>query len=478
MKWTTIANFSQYIISFAFSVVLARILTPREYGLTATIVIFTVLSKTFIDAGLSIPIVQRKDINNNDLSTVFWFNLIVSSLIYVLLFIISPYIASFFGEPILIPLTRLIGLNLVFNSTGIIQNALLIKDLNLKKQALLNIISLIISVIVAIWMAMNNYGVYAIVGQVLTNSISLNLLLWITSKWRPLMVFSKKSFLKLWTLGSKVLITNLITNFVGNIDSFIIGKVYSINNLGLYSRAKGLVNVVNSIFIGSLNSLAFSLLSKNNDNFDEFVRLHKKIFSHSFFLLIIATVLISANSEAIIISLYTEKWRESVVFLEIMIFLLFPIFTNAFSSQTLLALGDGSRYLKLFLVKKILLIFVFPIAYIFDLKTFVYSYVGLSIINCFIDIYFLSKRLKISYKFYFSDFKMIIPISIIAFGCSNLTRKVFIEQNISDQYIIIMFVSLFFSSIILLIFLELFKPINYMKVRAILIHQIKIGINR
>jgi len=287
------------------------------------------------------------------------------------------------------------------------------------------------------------------------------------------MVFSKESFLKLWTLGSKVLITNLITNFIGNIDSFIIGKVYGINPLGLYSRAKGLVNVVNSIFIGSLNSLSFSLLSKNNDNFDEFVRLHKKIFSYSFFLLIIITILISANSEAIIISLYSEKWRESIVFLEIMIFLLFPIFTNAFSSQTLLALGDGSYYLKLFLVKKMILIFVFPVAYIYDLKTFVYSYVLLSLTSCFIDIYFLSKRLKISYKFYFSDFKMVMPISVIAFGCSYLTRKIFIEQYMIEQYIIIMFVSLIFSSVVLLIFLELFKPINYIKVRALLINQIK-----
>lgn len=467
-KWTTIANLSQYIISFALSVVLARILTPTEYGLTATIAIFIVLSKTFIDAGLSIPVVQRNDINNNDLSTVFWFNLFVSISIYVLLFFFAPFIAAFFREPILIPITRLIGLNLVFNSAGIIQNALLIKDLYLKKQAVLNLVGLSLSVVVAIWMALNNYGVYSIVGQILTNSIALNLLLWTTSKWRPLYIFDKKSFLKLWSLGSKVLITNIITNLIGSIDDFIIGKVYSINRLGLYSRAKSLVNVLNSIYVGSLNSLAFSLLSKNNEDINEFVRLHKKIFSHSFFLLIIITLLISSNSEAIIISLYSEKWRASVEILKVMIFMLFPIFTNAFSSQTLLALGDGSLYLKLFLVKKVFIFLVLSAVYLFDLQTFVYCFVGVNLINCLIDFYVLSTRLQIKFKFYFSDFKIIIPITIITFGTNNLFSNLFPEK-----YFLIMFASLFTGSTLAVLFLELFKPSNYVSVKKIFLSQMR-----
>ena len=151
-----------------------------------------------------------------------------------------------------------------------------------------------------------------------------------------------------------------------------------------------------------------------------------------------------------------------------MIFLLFPIFTNAFSSQTLLALGDGSLYLKLFLIKKVLIFLVLPVAYFFDLQTFIYCFVGINLFNCLIDFYVLSSRLKIKFKFYFSDFKIIIPITIIAFSIYNLISNLFTEK-----YIIIMFVSLFTSFTLAILFLEFLKPSNYISVKKIFLSQMK-----
>ena len=197
-KWSSINQFGKYFISFFLSLILARLLEPEEFGLVGMLSIFTVIAGVFINSGLSTAIIRSHNTTVKDYDTVFYFNIFVSLFFYFLLFILAPTIAKFYNEPMLVNLTRWVSLVFLINSFGIVQNAILVKRLDFKTQSIASLIGILVSAIVGGSMAFMGYGVYSIVGQILSQAITTNLLLWIMSTWRPVGWFNKKSFRNLW----------------------------------------------------------------------------------------------------------------------------------------------------------------------------------------------------------------------------------------------------------------------------------------
>jgi O-antigen/teichoic acid export membrane protein len=224
-KWTLIFQVSQYFLTFFLSIVLARMIDPTEFGLTGLLTIFTLVSTTLLTSGLGNALVFNKSSNEDDYTTVFYFNIIVGFVLYTIMFFSAPYIADFYNDERLILLTRLICLSFVINAFGFIQHTILVINLDFKKQSIVRIISLAISIIIAIIMAINGWGVFSIVAQVLVQAIVSAVIFWWQSNWRPRGRFSKESFLRLWGFGSKILWSNLFTQLTQNIDNILIGKV-------------------------------------------------------------------------------------------------------------------------------------------------------------------------------------------------------------------------------------------------------------
>ncbi len=408
--------FSQYFITFFLSIVLSRMISPVEFGLTGMLSIFIALAAVMMSSGLGSALVFEKSTNEDDYSTVFYFNIFVSCSLYAIMFFCAPLIAKFYNQPELVSLARWISLVFVINSFSLIQDTLLVIDLNFKKQSLIRISGLIISVIVSIIMAINEYGVYSIVGQVIVQAAVNSTLYWILSSWRPVGKFSMVSFKKLWKYGSNILFSNLFTQLITNIDNLIIGKVFSPFTLGLFIRAKSTKAIPENIFSQSFQTAIFPILTKLNDNKEEFVQKHLMFFKMgSFFVFPLVTLLFFTSYEIVDI-LYGKKWLGAVPYLKIISFITIPYFLGMLFNQTLLSFGDSKLFMKLNMLRRMLGIINIPIAIYWGLIPYLTSMVILSFVGLLFDVLYTSRKISTRLIDYVPDFLLAALFTSIMAG--------------------------------------------------------------
>jgi O-antigen/teichoic acid export membrane protein len=241
--WNALEKLSVQGSQFIIGIVLARLLVPSDFGLMGMLTIFIVLSQTFVDSGMGSGLIQRQNRSEKDFSTVFIFNFGISAFFYLLLFITAPYISRFYNVPELVIITRVLGISLIINSFAIVQRSRLTISLDFKTLAKINITSIIISGIIAVYFAYTGFGVWSLViRQILNSGISV-ILLWYFSRWKPSFVFSKQSFKNLFGYGSKLLAQGIYAQTLQNIYNITIGKYYSTSDLGYYTQAKQLVEI-------------------------------------------------------------------------------------------------------------------------------------------------------------------------------------------------------------------------------------------
>lgn len=463
-KWNLLANMGQYVFTFFLSIVLSRMISPAEFGLTSMLSIFISLATLLVGSGLSTALIRDKNSTEEDFSTVFYFNILISLLLYTILFFSAPLIAKFYNQPELIDLTRWITLVFVINSFGLIQNTILVINLNFRKQTLINMSGLIISVFISIIMALNNYGVYSIVAQSLSQALIVNILLWLTSKWRPKGVFNIQSFKKLWKFSSNILFTGMFTSLMMNIDNLIVGKIFKPTVLGLFVRAKSTRAIPEMIFVNMLNTTSFSILSKVNDNKAEFNQKHMLFFKLSAYFIIPFVVGFSACSHHIIEILYGEKWMDSVLFLKIVSFVTIPNLMAALFTQTILSFGNSSIYMKINVFKRVLNLFSIPVGIFFGIEMFILSIVIIAYIGFFIDIYFISKIIGTKRIEYFNILIKPVAFSLIMYMCLFVIQEfvdfnnlinLFLEVTISISVYVTLLI--FFDKAILNYFVEFLK---------------------
>jgi len=412
-KWSLILHMGQYLITFALSIVLSRLLEPSEFGLTGMLSVFIAMATSLTSAGLGQALVFNKTDNEHDYSTVFFFNIFVSSALYLVLFFSAPLIADFYEQPELIKLTRWICLVFVINSFGLIQDTKLIIALNFKRQSLIRLASLVISVGVAIIMAFQGFGVYSIVGQVLVQALSNVALYWILSDWRPKTGFSKESFKRLWKYGSNILFSNLFSQIINNIDNLLVGKVFKPHTLGLFIRAKNTKHIPEGIFTQAFQSSIFPILTKLNDNKEEFINKHLSFFKIGAYFVFPLVMLLYFASFEIVDILYGTKWLDSVPYLKILSFMIVPYFLGVLFNQTLLAHGDSRLFMKLNMMRRILGIINIPVAIFWGLIPYLYSIVILTFVGLLIDVFYTSKKIGTSISDYAFDFFSALLFSLV-----------------------------------------------------------------
>ena len=264
--WSFIDNISNQGVTFLVGLVLARLLTPEEYGIMAMITIFIAVSNSIVDSGFSNALIRKVDIRRIDYNTVFFFNLLVSVFLYVVLYVISPFISTFFKEPILTEVTRVIGWVLIINALGIIPRTILVKEVDFKTQTKVSLISSISSGVVGIGMALAGMGVWSLVGQQLSRQFLNTLFLWVYCKWRPLWEFSGRSFREMFGFGSKLLVSGLIDTVYKNIYYLVIGRFYTSAQLGQYTRAEQFNMIFSSNLTSVVQRVSYPVLSSIQKN--------------------------------------------------------------------------------------------------------------------------------------------------------------------------------------------------------------------
>lgn len=334
------------VIGFVISVVLARLLSPSDYGLIGMMAIFIALSEVFIDSGFSDALIQKKNRTDTDFSTVFFFNIFVAIICYICLFLTAPLISDFFNAPMLVLIVRVLGLKIVINSFASIQITKLRINVNYKILAISTLISVVIGGLVGVFLAYMGFGVWSLVYQLLIGSLFQVFVLWLVVKWRPQFVFSKLSLKSLFGFGSKLLLGGLYRLIVTNVYNLVIGRAYSASQLGIYTRANQLPEMVSQSLNSVVNSVTFPLLSTVNDDRNRMIEVYSKMLSMTAFVVFPIMTLLALLAKPFVLVVLTDKW---IAVVPLMIWLSFarlmtPITTLNISILT--ASGRSDLYLK------------------------------------------------------------------------------------------------------------------------------------
>lgn len=351
--WSAVDRFSAQGIQFVFSILIARLLVPEDYGVIAMLGIFMAVSQTFIDSGFGTALIRKIDRTETDFSTVFYFNIVVAAVFYLILFFSAPAIARFYETPLLESVTKVVALNLIIGSLSGIHNAKLSIDIDFKSRAKISILTTLLTGAVGLWMAYAGYGVWALVVQNLCSSVLRTVMLWIIVKWRPKLIFSWKSFKELFSFGSKLLASGLLDTVYNNLYTLIIGKVFTSATLGLYSKANSLAQFPSSNITGVLQTVTFPVLSTIQNEEERLADAYKRFLKLSAFVVFPLMIGLAAVADPFIRIALTDKWEGSIYLLQIICFALMWYPIHAINLNILQVKGRSDYFLKLEIIKKV-----------------------------------------------------------------------------------------------------------------------------
>lgn len=373
MFWRFGERICAQLVTFLVSVVLARILDPSHYGVISLITIFITIANVFVTDSFGKALIQKKDADSCDYSSVFYFNIIFSWVVYFIIFAFAPLVSKFYNEPILTPTLRVLALKLPLAGINSVQQAYVSKNMLFKRFFWSTLIGTIVSGIVGIAMALAGMGVWALVGQYLTNSTMDTLVLWITVKWRPTKEWSWDRLKKFLTFGWKILLTSLINSVYDNLRSLIIGKAYTSADLAYYTKGIHYPNLIITNVNTSISSVLFPAMSTMQDDRSRLKQSVRKSISISTYIIFPLMAGLAAIAPNLIAWMLTEKWLPCVPYLRIAcIYLaLYPI--NITNLQAIMAVGKSDIYLKLNIIKKVIGIICVIVSLPFGVEIFAAS---------------------------------------------------------------------------------------------------------
>ena len=466
--WSFIDNFAGQGINFIVGIILARLLTPKEFGLIGMITVFIAISGSFVNSGFSQALIRKKDCSETDYSTVFYFNLFVGLFFFGVRFIAAPLISRFFNEPQLTELVRVIGSVIVIESLTIIQRTTLTKRVDFKLQTKISVISSIFSGSIGITMAVAGFGVWSLVAKTVSQQSMNSFLLWLLNRWRPFFVFSLESFKNLFSFGYKLLLSGLIDTIYRNIYYLIIGKYFSAVELGFYTRATQFNELPSQNINGIISRVSYPVLAQMQDNKEQLKAGYKKLIKGTMLITFVLMILMAATSESMIITLIGEKWRNSVIYLQLLCFvgMMYPL--HSLNLNMLNVSGRSDLFLKLEVIKKILAIPTIIIGVFFGIKIMIAGMIINSLIAYYLNSYWSGKFINYPMKEQIGD---ILPAFFIAVITGIL---VFITGNIIPFGYLVKFIVQILVGLILVLWLcEFFKVDAYLLIKEILQSKIK-----
>lgn len=367
--WTFIQRFMGIFIQFISNIVLARLLTPDDYGCIGMLTIFVLLSATIIDGGFSSALIQKKRPTQEDYSTIFLWNLGLSIVIYLILFCFAPYIADFYHIDLLCPVLRVQGLVLIINACQTVQANQLNKQFKFKKISIVTLLSSVISLAVTILLAYKGYGVWALVVQNLLMAIIPTLVYWLTNKWIPSMVFSTKSFKELFDFGFFMFLTSLTSTLVNNVQGILIGRFYNAAQMGYYSKAHRTEMLASTSISQVISQVSYPLYAELQDNKSMLTNTIKKLTLSVSFLTFPMMLLFTLLAEPIFILLYSAKWLSAIPYFQILCIAGLAICLQSVNSQAIAAIGKSkAMFIWSFIKQSIGLIFMLVGLYLYGIK--------------------------------------------------------------------------------------------------------------
>jgi teichuronic acid exporter len=468
--WSAIDKFAVQFGQFIVGVVLARILLPEDFGLIGMLIIFISISQTFIESGLGMGLIQRQDRSDIDFSTLFVFNLAVSVFFYLVLFFSAPFISSFFEKSQLTDLIRIVGLILFINAFAIVQRTKLTIAIDFKSIAKSNVIGMITGGLCGVVAAINGYGVWSLVVQMLIGSFASAVSLWLLSNWIPSVAFSKKSFKSLFGYGSKLLMAGLYAQVLNNIYNICLGKFYPTATLGYYTRAKSFADISAGTIVSILQQATFPILTAVQHDKEKLVSIYSRMIRMSAFLIIPLMTLIALLAKPIVILLLTEKWISLIPLLQWIVFARIFLPMSSVNLNLLNAIGRSDLYLKVDLFKLPITLLVMLVTIPLGVKAIVIGHVVTSAIFFIINAYVPGKLYGYGP---INQLKDMFPILIATMGMAFV---VFVMSSFVENLILQLFFGVIFGVVTYLFICWLLKLDELEELKELLLKFKKDGI--
>lgn len=428
--WSALERFGTQSVSALFAIFLARLLSPEDYGMVAMPMVFLVLAQCFIDSGFGSALIRKPDLKEEDIVTAFFFNIIVGVACYLILFFISPFVADFYDTPKLTELLKVSALGVLIGSFGTVQQALLTKEIDFKRQARISLCASFLSGITGIVLAFTGFGVWALVFQALCNQTVRSILLWVTSKWRPHGQWSNASFSYLWNYGSKMLASSVLDTLYNNIYPIVIGKFFSKSDLGNYTTANQFASLPSSNLTGVLQRVTFPVLSTIQNDNERLSRNYRKILRLSAFIVFPLMMGLSSAANPFVRVILGDKWEGCIILLQLACFymMFYPI--HAINLDLLQVKGRSDLFLRLEIIKKVFGVAIMALAIPHGIVCMVASGIVSSILALAINTYYTGKLINVGF---IKQMKDILPIFVV--GMVMWSVNILFNHLVPNAYI-------------------------------------------
>lgn len=413
MVWSSIGKFGTLGITFISNLVLARLLMPSDFGYIGMLYIFLAISQVFISGGLGSALIQKKEATHIDYTTVFYWNLVFSFFFVVLLFFTAQSIADFYKMPLLKNILRVQSIGLLISSFSIVQSTQLQKNLRFKELSIRSIIASLVGTIVAIVMALNDFGVWSLVYSSLISGVVNVILLWNMSSWRPTFEFSTTSLKELFGFGGFILFSNLINTFSNNIQGLIIGKVFSIQDVGYYTQARKLEEIPSVSFSSIFGQVAYPVFSKVQNDINKLRYVLKQITRQTASVVFPIMILLIIVAKPLITILYTAKWSDSIPYFQILCAGGIAISLQSINYYVVAAIGKGRILFRWTLIKRLIGLFFLGLGTFFGMKGLLYGMVLGSYVIYFINAFLAGRYVNYNLITQIKDLIGLLAVSIV-----------------------------------------------------------------
>jgi teichuronic acid exporter len=422
LYWSFFNQFAIYGMNFCVGIVMARLLSPSDFGITALPAVFMSVVLILQYGGLSDALVRKPDLSDKDLSTAFYYSVCVGIVLYLALFFSAPWIADFYNTPVLIPLVRITALGFLWGPLSTPQNVILKRKLDFKTPTKISIIIRIVSACVGISMAYMGYGLWALVISGLISSFLTTFLNWYVVRWFPKTGWSKDSFKYLWNYGNKIIVSSLLDTLYKNIAPIFIGKFYSTTELGVYNRALGYAAMPSQNVTGVIQGVTFPVLSKMQNDDEALARNYRRMLKATAFIIFPIMMMLSALARPLVITLVTAKWESCVILLQIICFQFMWYPVHAINLNLLQVKGRSDLFLRLEIIKKIVGVSILAITLPHGLIVFCCGSVVSSLIALVINTYYTGKLINVGYFKQMRDLLPIVLLGLVMFAIIHLSN--------------------------------------------------------
>lgn len=414
--WSSVERFSVQGIQFLVMIVMARLLTPKDYGLVGMVAIFIAVAQSLVDSGFSQALIRKQNRTETDNSTVFYFNIFVGILLYLVLFAIAPLVADFYDSPELTALMRVICLSVVFNSFVVVQRALLTVNIDFKTQAKASLTAAVVSGVIGIGMAYSGFSYWSIVAQQLVNLGLNTLLLWIFTRWRPRWIYSWGSFRELFTFGSKLMFSGLLDVVYRNMYLLVIGKVFTASSLGYYTRANQFAEFPSSNLTGIMQRVTYPVLCQIQDDDERLAQIYRRFLRLSAFLIFPLLVGLSAVAEPFVLLLLKEQWLFAATLLQIICFAMMWYPIHAINLNLLQVKGRSDLFLRLEIIKKAIAVLILCVTIPMGLIAMCVGQILSSLIALIINTNYTGKLIQVGFLRQMRDLLPTLLLSLSMWG--------------------------------------------------------------